>query len=117
MSGTQQHKLCNELHVYRRSRFQSFQLLLQLHKRGVPNAQVHDCFWVWIGQGQILKEEMGDACAQLFGEATGNERPIDLFAKSIGLPHIVSLIRRSTDDEDYFDPAILAGGTAANFIC
>ena len=30
MSGTQQHKLCTQLHVYRRSRFQSFELLLQL---------------------------------------------------------------------------------------
>ena len=30
MSGTQPHKLCTQLHVYRRSRFQSFELLLQL---------------------------------------------------------------------------------------
>ena len=93
------------------------ELKLQLNKRGVPNQQVHDCFWVRVGEGDVLKAAMGDAIAKLFGEKTGDQRPLDLFAKSIGLPHIVSLIRRSTDDEDYFDPAVLAGGTAANFIC
>ena len=93
------------------------ELKLQLNERGIDNAQVHDCFWVPIGHGDDLKAAMGDAVAKLFGEATGKQRPLDLFAKSLGLGHIVSLIRRATDDPDYFDPAILAGGTASNFIC
>ena len=91
-------------------------LRLVLQENNVDTTSAHDCYFVHIGRSPQLMGALADAVHNVFGAQAGDQRPLDLFLRDLGLEGLLERIRVSEDDPNWFDPGVEIY-KASNFIC
>ena len=61
-------------------------------------------------------DALADAVHNVFGAQAGDQRPLDLFLRDLGLEGLMETIRVPEDDDNWFDPGVEIY-KASNFIC
>lgn len=94
----------------------SCEIRKQLGLSGVDCLQVHDCYFTTCGHSPALLKAAQESIKVLFGESVGKDRPLDMFARGIGVPGLADKIRQQPGSERYYDPCEHADHLN-NFIC
>ena len=90
-------------------------LRLALLDNGVDTTSAHDCYFVHIGRSPQLMASLADAVHDVFAAQAGDQRPLDLFLRDLGIEGVLDIIRVPEGDDNWFDPGVEIY-KASNFI-